>query len=425
MSYIELPVLSDGAGFTTDGQGLLLNASNVLSLVLDGTSLSKSALGLKFNDASPQFIDVSSSSTAFRVTQRGTGAALIIEDSANPDASPFVIDASGRVAIGATSTTSKLLITENSASPAVRITQAGAGLCLLVEDAASPDSSPFAIDADGRVGIGTNAPTSRLSVLDDSTDPALYINQLGAGPALLVDDSTSPDSTPFVIDANGNVGIGTSNPQSKLVVLEPTSGGWSGRVVAGGTTNVFLLGEYDSKAWLGAHNATLTAWAPFYINPDGPQTLYLGAINSSQFTGPIITVANNPIDYNVGIKTNSTTPSLLITQQGSGHCLVVEDSTNPDGTPFVIDAEGRVGIGTSTPVSALHLAQAAGVAESATCLFAEKDTTPGNPADGTQVKMYMKADKIIFQYNDGGTVRYKYLDLTGTTDTWTATTTAP
>jgi hypothetical protein len=91
----------------------------------------------------------------------------------------------------------------------------------------------------------------------------------------------------------------------------------------------------------------------------------------------------------------------------------------------VIDTDGRVGIGTSTPGSALHLAQANGVAESGTCLFAEKDTTPGNPTDGTQVKMYMKADKIIFQYNDGGTVRYKYLDLTGTTDTWTATTTAP
>ena len=44
-----------------------------------------------------------------------------------------------------------------------------------------------------------------------------------------------------------------------------------------------------------------------------------------------------------------------ITQTGSGNALVVEDSTNPDSTPFVVDASGKVGIGTSSPSQSLTI----------------------------------------------------------------------
>lgn len=57
--------------------------------------------------------------------------------------------------------------------------------------------------------------------------------------------------------------------------------------------------------------------------------------------------------------------------------------------------------------------------------YAEQSATPANPASGTEMHVYMKADKFVIQYNDAGTVRYKYLDLTGTGVTWTHTTTAP
>jgi hypothetical protein len=47
-----------------------------------------------------QVIDASTSVAALRVTQRGTGEAFRVEDSTNPDASPFVITSSGNVGIG-------------------------------------------------------------------------------------------------------------------------------------------------------------------------------------------------------------------------------------------------------------------------------------------------------------------------------------
>ena len=47
-----------------------------------------------------------------------------------------------------------------------------------------------------------------------------------------------------------------------------------------------------------------------------------------------------------GVFTGSTSGDLVrITQTGSGNALIVEDATNPDATPFIIDSVGRVGIG--------------------------------------------------------------------------------
>ena len=50
----------------------------------------------------PAVISVNTSTNALRITQTGTGNALLVEDSANPDATPFVVDALGNVLSGKT-----------------------------------------------------------------------------------------------------------------------------------------------------------------------------------------------------------------------------------------------------------------------------------------------------------------------------------
>lgn len=58
------------------------------------------------------------------------------------------------------------------------------------------------------IGIGTASPGGVLSITAAATLPALAITNTGTGHCLLIEDSTSTDTTPFVIDNAGNVGIG-------------------------------------------------------------------------------------------------------------------------------------------------------------------------------------------------------------------------
>lgn len=51
--------------------------------------------------------------------------------------------------------------------------------------------------------------------------------------------------------------------------------------------------------------------------------------------------------------------------------------------------------------------------------------TPPAPTEFWEVNFYLRNNKFVIQYDDLGTVRYKYLDLSGTGVTWTHSTTAP
>ena len=59
------------------------------------------ASGTDYDD--PITIDVSSASDAVRITQRGSGNALLVEDSANPDSTPFIITNNGTLLLGSDS----------------------------------------------------------------------------------------------------------------------------------------------------------------------------------------------------------------------------------------------------------------------------------------------------------------------------------
>jgi hypothetical protein len=62
-----------------------------------------------------------------------------------------------------------VVISGSSSGNALRVTQTGAGNALLVEDAANPDSSPFVIDASGNIGIGMTTPAYGFNSRKDTT----------------------------------------------------------------------------------------------------------------------------------------------------------------------------------------------------------------------------------------------------------------
>lgn len=73
---------------------------------------------------------------------------------------------------------------------------------------------------------------------------------------------------------------------------------------------------------------------------------------------PPNTSVTNAFNTNQVIDTSTSVAALRITQRGSGEALRVEDDTNPDSSPFVINSAGLVGIGTASPDSALHIVAA-------------------------------------------------------------------
>ena len=61
------------------------------------------------------------------------------------------------------------VISVNSSGDALRITQIGAGNALVVEDSANPDATPFVVAADGKLGLGTSTPASKIEIQDSTT----------------------------------------------------------------------------------------------------------------------------------------------------------------------------------------------------------------------------------------------------------------
>ena len=114
-------------------------------------------------------------------------------------------------------------------------------------------------------GVATFSKPTVMSV--DSASDALRITQIGAGNALLVEDSANPDTSPFVVTAAGLVGVGTLNPTRTIhvsaasglpgITLESTSNGSSssGVVVFNRTTTSTLTSQTIGSA-LWSHNLT-------------------------------------------------------------------------------------------------------------------------------------------------------------------------
>jgi len=150
-------------------------------------------------------------------------------------------------------------------------------------------SERLRVDGTGNVGIGTTNPGEKLSVNGTFSSNSLWtvsaaISFWGGYPTAyggltwdtgqatvyatsgnklyLASNGSSPDMT---IDTSGNVGIGTTNPVSKLSIVGPDNASGLGvlELATGGGTNL-KLGGNNTYSWIQSHSSK-----PLYINELG------------------------------------------------------------------------------------------------------------------------------------------------------------
>jgi len=144
----------------------------------------------------------------------------------------------------------------------------------------------------------------------------------------------------------------------------------AGIPLAGGFLYTYAAGTTTPQATYTDSTASTANSNPIVLDSRGEANIWLTGANYkfklTDANGTEIWTVDNiaapstalsPVfDSNVTISANTSGPALLVTQTGAGAAIRIQDSTDPDSSPFVVDNAGNVGIGTASPANALDLA---------------------------------------------------------------------
>ena len=211
---------------------------------------------------------------------------------------------------------------------ALTISQAGDGYCIRINDQAGTDLSPFAINKDGHAlfgslfakdaltnlaagSLGSNITISpyMITLSAQNFDSGLFIKSVSGVP-FYVEDSHE-DSSPFIINNDGSVGIGTKTPNEKLTVN----------------------GNFSSNGNVFFNNGNFSGDVTIYGN--------LSTLGTVTQTDTLMYVTSA-----FSITNSGTEPALTVKQTGSVDIATFFDD---NVTSLIIKNGGNVGVNTSTP----------------------------------------------------------------------------
>ena len=281
-SKLNIGVIVGTSPTTTANGDLWITGGNRFAWRSGGTSYNSAATNLPNTFNSIQTVDTSNSFPALRVTQRGTGEALRVEDDTTPDATAFVVSNTGRVGIGVTPDATVSLSVDTSGI------KFGDGTVQTTATIAGATGLTGATGASGVVGAtGATGPTADLSG---------YVLKAG-------DTMTGKLNLPASTTSSAGLNLGNG--------VSPTTA-IAGDVFSSGN-NIFFKGQTGGPYIFAYKNDTNTFLVPQIISTVSP--------------------------------TGDSAPALRITQAGGGEALRVEDQTTPDPTAFVVSTTGKVGVG--------------------------------------------------------------------------------
>ncbi len=256
----------------------------------------------------------------------------------------------------------------------------------------------------GDVGIGTSNPSHKLTVIGTVNATAFVgdgsgLTGVGGGGGTGIWNRSATNV--FLNNSGDSVGIGTSSPGTKLHVDFGTGGqGGIGLGLAGGfglsATAPFIrvvggTDAVDEQAAFWLRNENSNADWGFILDTDDKLKLYRDTNVDVTFDSGKVGIGDTSPDYLLDVESTTGTANLEIKGAGTGTADLIIDSPNGydssihfrqsggaasfvlglDGsdsdkfkigtsnlqtnTRLTIDSAGKVGIGTSSPVTSLHV----------------------------------------------------------------------
>ena len=211
----------------------------------------------------------------------------------------------------------------------------------------------------------------------------------------------------------------------------------------------FFLTETRATSQGGNFLKTLSAISIGSLNTPDAKFTVLGDMSAS---GNLSAAGGDGYNYfadRVGIGTTNPSEELQITSTGpgirlensinysysdiksnQGSLIFDADTGNQINNTYIkftidnseklrIDDNGRIGLGTTTPHTSLHIGGSGSIGMSVTTEH------PVNPNSSQEAYFYVFANKFVIKYNDSGTIRYKSFPLSGTGIAWTHSTVGP
>ena len=290
----------------------------------------------------------------------------------------------------------------------------------------------FMCNDTGNLGIGTNSPSDKLHVFGNSSNTGVRVGYDTAEYGRIQRTSTTLD-----IDT-----ISASASQMRFGRI--SSSGATYRFFRAGTSTVDLMLDANGGVYIGdTSNIRLTQGLTINQGTADDEILALkssdiahgmtsraeadtfGAFSKFSPTwGGVMLRGWSAINSGILLSGETATDSTAKTSSASAKVLI--RGFTQSGTSVVAPGANTNILGVQTGTDLVYLVDAEGDTwQSGTQTLAEQSTTPSNPTAGTEARIYIKSDKLVVQFNDAGTVRYKYLDLTGTGANWVHDTVAP
>jgi len=336
-----------------DVDNLRLDANTIISTDTNGNiTLTPNGTGTVAISKATIVEVTDNTNAALRITQLGTGNALLVEDDTNPDATPFVIDASGNVIKGRTSqvafsgTTPGTLIANN----------VGAAANLGQLYYANNSSGPFLLLGKSRGSSG--APFTTVSS-GDTLGTVQFEGADGTGLIVGASISTAVDGTP-----------GTSDMPGRLVFSTTADG-------ASSPTERMRI-DSTGAVEIRGNNSGITS------NPPNNILRFLDTDTTTTGTQPQGRIEWQVSDSSAGAPVTAYIESTSQTIEAGGNLIMATAPTGGTATERMrITAGGDVGIGTTSPTSGLQTAGSSSKSAFRTPNIAEVNTISATAATGT------------------------------------------